>query len=60
LDSPAGRYPSTVNVTHVDRRTRSYSEGMVLSDFHRILYISGQVPEAPDGTVPDGFAPSAD
>jgi enamine deaminase RidA (YjgF/YER057c/UK114 family) len=45
-----------VNITHFDRRTRSYAEGALLTDVDRILYISGQVPEAPDGTVPDGFA----
>jgi 2-iminobutanoate/2-iminopropanoate deaminase len=48
-----------VKITHVDRRSRSYSEGTLLSDFSRILYVSGQVPEAPDGSVPEGFAAQA-
>lgn len=32
-----------------------YSMGLELKQHRRLLFISGQVPETPDGTVPDGF-----
>jgi 2-iminobutanoate/2-iminopropanoate deaminase len=48
-----------VKIMHIDRRNRSYSEGALLSDHSRILYVSGQVPEGPDGSVPEGFAAQA-
>ena len=32
-----------------------YCMGVELSQHRRLLFISGQVPEALDGTVPDGF-----
>ncbi|WP_407119115.1 RidA family protein [Bradyrhizobium sp. LMG 9283] len=32
-----------------------YSMGLELKQHRRLLFISGQVPDTPDGTVPDGF-----
>ena len=32
-----------------------YSHGLELPPGARLLFVSGQVPELPDGTVPDGF-----
>ncbi len=32
-----------------------YSMGLELSQHRRLLFISGQVPEKSDGTVPEGF-----
>jgi enamine deaminase RidA (YjgF/YER057c/UK114 family) len=32
-----------------------YSMGIELKQHHRLVFISGQVPETSDGTVPDGF-----
>lgn len=32
-----------------------YSNALQISDFKRIVFVSGQVPMEPDGTVPDGF-----
>jgi 2-iminobutanoate/2-iminopropanoate deaminase len=33
----------------------SYSQAYEISSFQRLLFISGQVPEAPDGTVPADY-----
>ena len=32
-----------------------YSLGLEVAQHRRLLFISGQVPEKPDGTVPEGF-----
>jgi 2-iminobutanoate/2-iminopropanoate deaminase len=32
-----------------------YSMGLELTQHRRLLFVSGQVPERPDGTVPEGF-----
>lgn len=32
-----------------------YSNALQISEFKRIVFVSGQVPMAPDGTVPEGF-----
>jgi 2-iminobutanoate/2-iminopropanoate deaminase len=32
-----------------------YSMGLELGQHRRLLFISGQVPETPDGSVPEGF-----
>ncbi|WP_245305617.1 hypothetical protein [Bradyrhizobium sp. LTSP857] len=32
-----------------------YSLGVELGQYRRLLFISGQVPEASDGAVPEGF-----
>ncbi len=44
-----------VQLTSLDPQPRSYAQGALLTGADRILYISGQVPETPDGTVPDNF-----
>jgi 2-iminobutanoate/2-iminopropanoate deaminase len=33
-----------------------YSQAMMVSGAARLLFVSGQVPEAPDGQVPEDFA----
>lgn len=33
-----------------------YAQAMLIEDARRILFISGQLPAAPDGHVPSGFA----
>ncbi|WP_407155371.1 RidA family protein [Bradyrhizobium sp. STM 3557] len=33
----------------------AYSMGVELSQHRRLLFVSGQVPETPDGAVPEGF-----
>jgi 2-iminobutanoate/2-iminopropanoate deaminase len=42
--------PSTVHAP-----STGYSMGLDLSQHRRLLFISGQVPELPDGSVPEGF-----
>lgn len=32
-----------------------YHHGLALTGASRLLFISGQIPERPDGTVPEGF-----
>jgi 2-iminobutanoate/2-iminopropanoate deaminase len=42
--------PSTVHAP-----SSGYSMGLELSQHRRLLFVSGQVPELPDGSVPEGF-----
>jgi 2-iminobutanoate/2-iminopropanoate deaminase len=44
-----------VQITSLDPQPRSYAQGALVTGADRTLFISGQVPEAPDGTVPDDF-----
>jgi enamine deaminase RidA (YjgF/YER057c/UK114 family) len=44
-----------VQIIALDRQPRSYAQAALVTDPSRILYISGQVPETADGTVPVGF-----
>lgn len=37
-----------------------YSMGLQVSGHRRLLFVSGQVPVRPDGTLPDGFAAQAE
>src|SRR5215510_5708986 len=43
------------NPAAVHAPSSGYSLGLGVSQHRRLLYISGQVPEKPDGSVPDGF-----
>ena len=43
------------NPASVHAPSSGYSMGLELSQHRRLLFISGQVPEEPDGSVPDGF-----
>ena len=43
------------NPTTVRPPAGAYSMGVELGQHRRLLFISGQVPETPDGAVPDGF-----
>ncbi|MFC3499567.1 RidA family protein [Micromonospora krabiensis] len=44
-----------MQITSIDPQPWSYAQGALVTGADRILFISGQVPEAPDGTVPDDF-----
>jgi 2-iminobutanoate/2-iminopropanoate deaminase len=44
-----------VQLTSLAPQPRSYAQGALVDDASRMLFVSGQVPEAPDGTVPDDF-----
>lgn len=46
---------SAVQITSLDPQPWSYAQGALVTGADRTLFISGQVPEAPDGTVPDDF-----
>jgi 2-iminobutanoate/2-iminopropanoate deaminase len=43
------------NPAAVHAPSSGYSMGLELGQHRRLLFISGQVPERPDGSVPDGF-----
>jgi enamine deaminase RidA (YjgF/YER057c/UK114 family) len=43
------------NPASVHAPSGGYSMGLELSQHRRLLFISGQVPEKPDGSVPEGF-----
>ena len=43
------------NPASVHAPSGGYSMGLELSQHRRLLFISGQVPENPDGSVPEGF-----
>ena len=43
------------NPASVHAPSSGYSMGLELSQHRRLLFVSGQVPENPDGSVPDGF-----
>ncbi|OLF19145.1 RidA family protein [Actinophytocola xanthii] len=42
-------------VTPIDPQPRSYAQGALLTDFDRVLFVSGQVPETSERGVPEGF-----
>ncbi|MFI7604354.1 RidA family protein [Micromonospora sp. NPDC049366] len=44
-----------MQLTSIDPQPWSYAQGALVTGADRVLFISGQVPEAPDGTVPDDF-----
>jgi 2-iminobutanoate/2-iminopropanoate deaminase len=43
------------NPAAVHAPSSGYSMGLEFSQHRRLLFISGQVPEKPDGSVPEGF-----
>jgi len=43
------------NPAAVHAPSGGYSMGLELAQHRRLLFISGQVPERPDGSVPEGF-----
>jgi len=43
------------NPASVHAPSSGYSMGLELGQHRRLLFVSGQVPEKPDGSVPDGF-----
>lgn len=44
-----------VDITTIDPQPGSYGQGALVTGASRTLFVSGQVPEDPDGNVPDGF-----
>ena len=43
------------NPAAVHAPSSGYSMGLEFGQHRRLLFVSGQVPEKPDGSVPDGF-----
>ena len=43
------------NPASINAPSSGYSMGLELSQHRRLLFVSGQVPEKPDGSVPEGF-----
>ena len=43
------------NPASVHAPSNGYSMGLEISQHRRLLFVSGQGPENPDGSVPDGF-----
>ena len=43
------------NPASVHAPSSGYSMGLEISQHRRLLFVSGQVPEKPDGSVPEGF-----
>lgn len=46
---------SLYNPTSVGAAVGRYSHGCAVAEGRRILFISGQIPEAADGSIPDDF-----
>ncbi|MER5651010.1 RidA family protein [Streptosporangium sp. NPDC002524] len=44
-----------MQIATVNPQPRSYSQGVVVTDATRLLFVSGQVPEDGDGHVPEDF-----
>jgi 2-iminobutanoate/2-iminopropanoate deaminase len=45
-----------MQITSLDPQPRSYAQGALVTGATRTLFVSGQIPEAADGTVPAEFA----
>jgi 2-iminobutanoate/2-iminopropanoate deaminase len=45
-----------VQITEIDPNPWSYSQGVLVENASRLLFISGQIPATSDGEVPAGFA----
>ena len=43
------------NPPAVHAPSSGYSMGLEVGQYRRLLFVSGQVPEKPDGSVPEGF-----
>ncbi|OLB81020.1 MAG: enamine deaminase RidA, partial [Actinobacteria bacterium 13_2_20CM_2_71_6] len=44
-----------VQFTSLAPQPGSYAQGTLVGNANRMLFVSGQVPETPDGTVPEDF-----
>ncbi len=44
-----------VNAKNAAQASGGYSQAIEVQNASRVLYVSGQIPEAMDGHVPDGF-----
>jgi enamine deaminase RidA (YjgF/YER057c/UK114 family) len=58
--SPNAKERPEMQITHhnpraVHRPSGDYSMGLELSAYRRLLFVSGQVPERADGSLPEGF-----
>jgi 2-iminobutanoate/2-iminopropanoate deaminase len=49
-----------VNSEFAPRAAGGYSQALEIQGASKLLFISGQIPEAMDGSVPDGFAAQAE
>src|SRR5512139_1141855 len=49
-------YPQMVQRIEIDANTYSYSQGVLVEDASKLLFVSGQIPASADGTVPSTFA----
>ena len=52
---PGRAYGAGAEITTIDPQPRSYGHGALVTAASRTLFVSGQVPEDADGTVPDDF-----
>jgi 2-iminobutanoate/2-iminopropanoate deaminase len=48
-----------INAPDAPQPLGGYVQGMEVSDAARILYVSGQIPTEPDGSVPESFEAQA-
>jgi enamine deaminase RidA (YjgF/YER057c/UK114 family) len=48
-----------INAKSAHDRKTGYSQAVAVLDCQRTLYVSGQIPTRPDGTVPDTFVKQA-
>lgn len=48
-----------INAPTAPQPVGGYSQAIEVREAHRLLFISGQVPESPDGHVPDDFRSQA-
>ncbi|MGF6881957.1 2-iminobutanoate/2-iminopropanoate deaminase [Nocardia sp. GAS34] len=48
-----------MQITSIEPQHNSYGQGALLTGADRLLFISGQVPESPDGKVPRDFEEQA-
>jgi enamine deaminase RidA (YjgF/YER057c/UK114 family) len=48
-------YPQVVQRIEIDANTYSYSQGVLVEDASKLMFVSGQVPATSDGRVPATF-----
>jgi 2-iminobutanoate/2-iminopropanoate deaminase len=50
---------NAINAESAPQAAGGYSQAVALSDSERLLFISGQIPETPAGSVPNDFSSQA-
>jgi 2-iminobutanoate/2-iminopropanoate deaminase len=48
-----------ISAASAPKAAGGYAQALEVTEAKRLLFISGQIPETPDGHVPDGFAAQA-